>query len=217
MRRRIIALTLVAVAGLVVAACGVPEASDYRPIGGPDVADLLATTTSSTTTTSTTLAPTTTAPPETTLPILDTSTTLPTEPVSLYFISGSQLQAVQFPLTPNPSATQVLQALVAGLDVLGPLATGLRSAVPAGATFNVSTRGGIAYVDMSTDTLTKEPTDSRFEFGQIVLTLLSNVTGIGQVSFTVDTVPQVVELGDGSQTNPGDPVAKDDYSTLVAR
>jgi hypothetical protein len=216
-RLRLLALTFVALTATVVAACGVPESSEFRPLGADDVADLQATTTT-TTTIPTTTAPPTTLAPETTLTVIETTTTLvPTEPVDLYYVSGEQLQPVPIALTLDPTPEQVLQALVSKLGELGPIATGLRSTIPAEAQFNVSVSEGVAYVDMTSASLTTVAADGRFEFGQIVLSLLNNVKGIGQVKFSVDGTARAIERGDGSQIDAGGAASRDDYADLVAR
>jgi hypothetical protein len=218
MRRRLVLLTVAAVLAVVAAACGVDDSSDFRPLSPADVAELQATSSTTTTsTTSTTTPPPTTTTPETTLTVLETTTTLaPTEPVELFYVSGELLQPVEFPLTVDPGPEQVLEALVAGLDTLGLAATGLRSAIPAGAQFSVSVNAGIAYVEMSSESLTQVATDGRLQFGQIVLTLVNNVRGIGQVKFSVDGSAITIEGGDGSQIDASSSASRDDYIELVA-
>lgn len=217
MRRRLLALTAAAVGLLIVAACGVPTSSDFKPLSAADVADLQATTSTTTTTTTTTTTVPTTTTPETTLTILETTTTLaPTEAIELYYVSGEELQPISIPLLLDPTPKQVLEALVTKLAELGPLATGLRSAIPAEAQFNVSVSEGVAYVDMTSQSLTTVAGDGRFEFGQIVLSLLNNVKGVGQVKFSVDGTSVAVERGDGSQIDAGGSASRDDYNDLVA-
>ena len=204
-------LALAPVAVTLVVSCGVSDSSSYRPIGGADVAELLATTTSTTTTTTAT----TSTPPQTAPPTTATPTTVPTQTVDLYFVSGCSLQAVKFPLTPDPAPRQVLEALLTGLSRLGSAATGLRSAIPSGSTFEVTVRTGVAYVDLPAAALTSVPSDGRLEFGQLVLTLVSNIKGVGQVSFSVSGTAIAFDRGDGSQVEAGKPVSRDDYASLL--
>ena len=61
-----------------------------------------------------------------------------------------------------------------------------------------------------------DATDGRFEFGQIVLSLLNNIKGIGQVKFSVDGTARAIERGDGSQIDAGGAASRDDYADLIA-
>jgi hypothetical protein len=210
--RRLTLLTAAALGAVIVAAsCGVPQSGEYRPLGGDDVGELLATTTSTTTTVATTTIPVTTP---TTVPET-TTTALPLVNVDLYFVSGQQLTKVSYPLTPDPQPQQLLEVLVAGVEPLQPATAGTRSAIPAGAKFDVTVSAGVAEVDMNAEALTTISGDGALEFGQIVLTLLDNVPGIGQVKFSVLGNEQVVPRGDGSEVPAGTLVSRDDYATLL--
>lgn len=217
MRRRLTLLSTLAALGVVAAACGVPDSGEFRTIGGDEVIELMSTTTTTTTTTipTTTAAPTT-LPPETTATVLETTTTILLETIDLYFVSGDQLAKVPYNIPPEPGPQQLLDVLALGLDLLGGTeATGLRSAIPTEARFSVSVRGGIAYVDMNEEALATVSTDGPLEFGQIVMTLLTNTTGVGQVVFSVLGTPQPIVRGDGSEVAAETPVSRDDYASLL--
>lgn len=216
MRRRLTLLTATAVAAVIAAACGVPDSGEFRSIGGDDVAELLVTTTTSTTTTlPTTTAPPTTLPPETTVTVLETTTTVPFETVDLYFVSGDTLAKVPYNFPPDPTPQQVLDVLADGVEPLGPQAAGLRSAIPSAARFDVSVRGGVVEVDMNEEALATVSADGPLEFGQIVMTLLTNIPGVGQVRFSVLGTPRPFVRGDGSEVPADTEVSKDDYASLL--
>jgi hypothetical protein len=216
--RRLLVLTGVMI--LAIAACGVPDRSDFEAINSKDIPFHLAD--PSTTTTTTTLAPSTVAPSTTaavstsTTTIPPTSSTLATEGVDLYFAAGSQLTPVLVQLAPRAQAPQVLAALSDGPlpgDVGG---RGLRAVMRRGARLTVEVRGGVANVDLPADVFDGlSPSDQRLVFGQIVLTL-SNRPGIGQVSFTQAGVPIRAYLGNGQLSEPGGAVAADSYTQLLA-
>jgi spore germination protein GerM len=197
---------------LVVAGCGVPSDKQYTAIQRDDIPFGIADTT--TTSTTTTLPPVTTAPPV-------TSTTVPTDSVALYYISGNKLLPVPRPLNKPVSPDQVLVALQKGPDEKD-LPAGLRTAVPAGSIAGVNVAGGVAKVDLAPSFITPTagpeqppitPADQSLAFGQIVLTL-TNRPGIGQVLFTAQGQPVLPILGDGSQPAAAGPVSADNYAGL---
>ncbi|MGZ4762232.1 MAG: GerMN domain-containing protein [Ilumatobacteraceae bacterium] len=195
-----------------IAACGIPANGDVSRI--PDqkigvLGEALPTTT--TTTPPTTLEPTTTTIPEL------TSTTIATEDVTLYFISGGLLQPFTRALPKRPSAGQVLAALQEG-PPSNELGVGLRSAVPspALAPLRVSEDGsGVATVDLSTNFFALVmPEDQRVAIGQIVLTL-TEVGRIGQVRFTQDGRDIGVPRGSGDFSEPGQALPPRDFLELL--
>ena len=74
---------------------------------------------------------------------------------------------------------------------------------------------GLAVVDANKSLLEIVTTlEQRLAIGQIVLTLTS-LPGIGQVLFTVDGIPQSVPRGAGDTAKANQPVAFDDYASLL--
>ncbi len=152
-----------------------------------------------------------------TLPTTSTSTTLvPTEDVRLYFISGEQLSSTGIPLTRDPTLDQVMVALQQGPSVLGPAASGLRTAVPSTPALVVRDNGnGTATVDLPADFFTTIPNvDQVRAIGQIVLTLTGQ-RGIGGVKFTSGGEPKAVILGNGEQSQRDSVVTRADYRALT--
>lgn len=191
-------------------ACGLPADDRFEPIGAGDDRFGLAQTTLPTTT----LAPTTTVDATTTTALATTST-IATELVQLYFITGRQLTSIATPLPSEPALGQVMAALLEG-PPSGGLGTGLRTTLPNGADIFVSSRAGIATVDLPAGIFDPlEPSDQRLVFGQIVLTLTDR-PGVGPVVFTIDGEPMRVFRGDASLTELGESVSRDDYVGLLS-
>lgn len=191
------ALHLLVTTALVVAACGVPESGDFRPIPKSelpfDLGRPLNTTTTSTTST---------IPADGTV-------------IQLYFVAGVFLTSEPRVIAGEPEPTSAVRLLV-----LGPIAFpeyGLtRTALPAALDFDVDVEKGVATVNTSKGLLTDvAAADQILVVGQIVLTLTS-LPGIGQVRFTVNNKPQSVPRGGGDLTAPGGEVTFDDYVGLVS-
>lgn len=211
-RLRLRALVVLAVTAMVTMACGVNGDSSLRPIDPAEIPDELVATTSTTVAPSTTAAATTTS---TTLPELATTTTVPVESVVVFFVAGAQVVPIDRLLLSPAAAPQVLAALLEGVPE-GDLAAGLRSALPSELAATVLVERGIASVDLPGAFVTDLPgAEQRLAVAQIVLTLTRRA-GIGQVVFTSDNQPLPVPRGRGDLTAPGDPVACDDYSNLLA-
>ena len=172
------------------------EASELR--GVPN--ELSATTTSSTT--------------STTSPVNSTSTSIATEPVTLYVILEDHLIQTSHDLPSGASEQDVLDELL-GLSSDPSMGATIRSALPKNLTATVSVERGLATVDTDASLLTDiSPLDQRLAIGQIVLTLTSR-PGVGQVAFFVDGKPQAVPRGGGDLAPASQPVAYDDYLQLV--
>ena len=187
------------IAVTLVAACGPRIQHSATPLGGVPP-ELFASTTTSTT--------------STTIPSSRTSTTVATEPVSLYVILENRLIQTSHNLPSGTTEQEVLDELL-NLSDDPSLGTTVRSALPKGLTATVSVERGLATVDTGASLLTDiSPLDQRLAIGQIVLTLTSR-PGIGQVSFFVDGKPQSVPRGGGDLAAAGSPVAYDDYMMLV--
>jgi hypothetical protein len=195
------------------AACGLPI--DERVQTFDDVPyDLDA----ASTTTSTTIEPA----PVTTQPGTDaTSTTIvETRPVDIVYLLGSsgELQPVTLAL-PTPVTDRLLiEQLIAP-----PSGTGvtLRTEVERGFITGFSVDRGLAVVDLSPSVIDGlSSLEQRRAIAQVVLTLTlftTNEGGIGQVSFTVGNDPISVYVpARGSNSDPGEPVAWSDFSSLLA-
>jgi Sporulation and spore germination len=208
--KRIIVLTVAMI--VVAAACGLPNENEFQPIDrGEDGFGLSETSTTSTTTT---VAPTTTLD-VTTSTIAETTTTIATEQVDIYFPTGRLLTSISVSMPANPALTQVMAKLLEGPPD-GELGIGLRAVLPPGADITVTSAAGVASVDLPSgifDSL--DSTDQRLMFGQIVLTLTGCCPGVGPVVFTLDGQPTRVFRGDGSATEPGEAVSRDDYTVLL--
>ena len=161
--------------------------------------DLVATTTSSTTSS-------TVAPP--------TSINAPIETVSLYFIAANKLIPTLRDLPVEPSLQKVLDELLEGLPQASFVSL-LRSALPATLRATVEVTRGLAVVDTDESLLAVSASlDQRLAIAQIVLTLTSR-PGVGQVLFTVDGLPQAVPRGAGDRAKANQPVAYEDYISLL--
>jgi hypothetical protein len=195
----------------VVASCGVADDRELQEINSADLFGLDETTTS-TSTTSTTLVPAT-SPVQPT--IRSTSTTIATEPVSLYFVDGRSLTEVSIDLARGPSPSRVVAALLAGPPA-GEVGIGLRSLLPENLVNTVVESGtGYVTVDLVGEELQRiDPADQRGAIGQLVLTLTQR-PGVGQVRFTTDGQLQRVPRGDGLQSEAGEPVSRQDYVSLL--
>ena len=183
---------------LLLAACGLQTQSTAVAIEKVPF-DLVATTTSSTTS-STTPSP--------------TSVNAPIETVSLYFIAANRVIPTLRDLPGEPSLQQVLNELVKGLPQASFVSL-LRSALPDKLRATVEVTRGLAVVDTDESLLAVSASiDQRLAIAQIVLTLTSR-PGVGQVLFTVDGRPQAVPRGAGDLAKANQPVAYEDYVSLL--
>lgn len=201
--RLLVLTTLVCVP---VAACTVVDDQRVERIDPQYGLDDTLPSTTTTIATTTTLAATTTSG-------LDTTTTaaVQTDEVLLYFIASGQL--TPFPQNlPAPVATpQLIAALLEGPPE-GELGTGLRSALPQGVFIRVVPDStGIAQVQLPIGFFETIPVgDQRLVVGQLVVTLLSNLRGVGQVTFN-----QSVTKPTGELVPPGQPLTYGDYDELL--
>ena len=198
--------------------CGVGGDGELQQIGSDDLAGLDQTTTSTTTTTTTTtVAPTADGAGghhDTTTGC--TTSTIATEPVELYFVAGGVLESVSQELTRGVSLSRVLTALESGPPPPD-VGIGLTSDLPIGLTRSVTESGtGVATVDLVGDLFEDIPggVEQRRAIAQIVLTLTMR-PGIGQVSFTLDGEPLAVPKLGNVLSDPGEPVARIDYESLL--
>ena len=209
MRLRLVIISLLLVA--LVVACGIPDHGQVGRIQDDRLLSL-----DDTIPVTTTTLPTSTVEPTTTTILLDTPSTIPTEEVTLYFVSGAVLQAIPRPMPKHPSPYQVLTALQVG-PPLGDLGAGLRTAVPTQelAPITVTEDGtGVATVVLPPGFFEQIPQeDQRVAIGQIVLTL-TGVAGVGQVRFAQGGSPLAVPRGSGDLSDPGQALAPRDYQEL---
>ncbi len=210
MIKRLTTITIVLVA--LVVACGIPDNGQVSRIQDNDLGPLDDTIPTTTTTT----PPTTVEPTTTTTPAV-TSTTIATEDVTLYFISGGILVPFTRAMPKRASSNQVLAALQEG-PPSNDLGAGLRTAVPTKdqAALTVTEDGsGVATVDLPPDFYDSiNQDDQSLAIGQIVLTL-TEVGRIGQVRFTQAGVSIGVPRGSRELSQPGDPLPPRDYHELL--
>jgi hypothetical protein len=207
--RRTIQLTVVATAFALVSAlsaCGIRRQTSVQVVDPRDLPPALV---------ETSVATTTTTLPDTTVtePPGETSTTLATEPIDLYFVAGSKLTPISKNL-PRPATPQQVMALLAAGPPTGDLGAGLRTSLPQSAPITVNVTSGVATVALPPALLSTPAADQQLAIGQIVLTLYR--PGIGQVKFMSGGKPMAVPRGDGSLTAAGGAVTADDYRRLVA-
>ncbi|HEX7096258.1 MAG TPA: GerMN domain-containing protein [Acidimicrobiales bacterium] len=201
-RRRVAAvvLALVAVAS---AACGVPHDESIEAIANDDVPyELLEPAPTASTST------TTTAPPAG----QPTSTTEAPQRVELYFVRRDRIER-RDRLVPNHIGLKDRLALLAAPLPANEVDAGFRSALPPEFFTDVSTRGGVATVDLTAAFLELPPGEQVLAFAQITYTL-TDLPGIGQVAFTLngEAIPALDDEGvvvDGA-------VSEDTYRDIFA-
>ena len=192
-------------------ACGVPTGNETFSEIPPDEIQFGLDATS--TTTSTTSTTTTTVPelPETTA--LATTTTIRLEPVQIYFLSRGRLQPITIDLPPGSSPEQVADVL----EARPPPDIALDTLIRDGLIVSSVVDGGVLTVDLDPDTFDRVPSTQQTEaIGQIVLTMLSSLRGVGQVTFTLGGEAIAVKKGNGQLSDVGEPLSFDDYANLLA-
>jgi hypothetical protein len=197
------------VAALGLAGCGVPTGDDsFAAIPDDEIPFGLDATSTTTTSTTTTTLPVT---PETTL--LETTTTIRLEPVEIYFLSRGRLQPVVIELPPGFSADQVSDVLEAG----PPPGLGLDSLIEDGLIVQAIESEGVLTIDLDADTFDRIPSTEQTEaIAQVVLTMISSLRRVGQVTFTLDGDPIPVKKGNGLSSEVGEALSFDDYIVLLA-
>ncbi len=202
--------TLVVLAA-VVASCGVSTTDDtfevITPEDDPFDLDETSTTTSTTTTTTTTLPIT----PDT---IATTTTVVRLEPAEFYFVTTrGRLQPVVVDLPPPFAADQIADILEAG----PPPDVALESLIQQGLIVSSSESRAVLTVDLDADTFERIPSTQQTEaIGQIVMTMISSLSRVGLVNFTIDGEPISVKKGNSLLSDVGEPLAYDDYVILLA-
>jgi spore germination protein GerM len=187
MTRRSLPPTIIMLATLAIAGCGVPGQSQPTQLDENGVRIVASETTTS----------------------LPRGT--PTRRVDLCLVADDHLITVPTELPTPLTVRRTLQALVNAPRTKLP--AGTRSAIndPRLITANTSKRG-VAQIDLSTDLSQIPPADQILALAQVVCTLTS-LPGIGQVHFTRAGHPIDIPRADGSLTNK--PVARSDYGTLI--
>lgn len=201
-------LRVVTISGLafVLAACSVIDDGKVQRVEPPnELTDTLPPTT--------TTIPTTTSQPATSTTGLETTTTeLQAQTVQLFYVAGAKLSPAPGQLPAQYALFQLLAQLQDGPPE-GQLGSGLRNAIPPDVIMDASPDGtGVAQVALPEGFFDTIPAaDQRLAIAQIVMTLLENTPGIGQVAFNVQV------SGPGGELIPaGQLLTRADYAALLA-
>jgi len=190
---------------LATVACSIVDEGRVERVSPPaELTDTLAPTTIATTTT--TEAVTTTIGMET------TTTEVQADRVLLYYISSGKLSPAVGSLSTQYAPSQLMALLQAG-PIDDPITIGLRSAIPADVEIDASQDGtGVAQVILPEGFFDTIPVgDQRLAVAQIVMTLLGNIPGVGQVAFNLQVSGPAGELIPAGQV-----LTRADYQTLLA-
>lgn len=199
---------VVASCGMLLAACGISDQPAAVHIDFDEFA-------------ATSAAPDTTAtPPESGVP----DTTAPERapepqlvPFRLYLVAGTGLVAADVELPADPSLLDVAEALATGLPA-GADNAGKRSLVQPGLIRALTLRDNRLTIDLAGAVFEQvDSAEQRQLIGQLVLTFAEHpgVDGIEQWLFTIDQRPLRVIRRDGTLSQPGVPVGRDDYDVLL--
>jgi hypothetical protein len=195
----------------VVASCGVPTGDDSFAVIAPEEdpfdLDETSTTTSTTTTTTTTLPIT----PDT---VATSTTIVRREAAEFYFLTTrGRLQPFIIELPPPFAADQIADILEDG----PPPDVALESLVEDGLIVGSSESRGVLTVDLDADTFARIPSTQQTEaIGQIVMTMIDNLSRVGLVNFTIDGELISVKKGNSLLSDVGEPLSYDDYVGLLA-
>lgn len=197
-RNRLSGILLAGICGVLFVSCGPGPQDIATPLRGVPL-DLTTPTTTSTTTTT---------------PISPPTTLVPTEGVVLYFVRDESITSLVRNIRLDAEPQEVLELLLEGYPSTF-LGLDVRSAIPNDLKATVTVERGLATVDTDESLLSEiSPIDQPLAIAQIVLTLTSR-PGIGQVNFLVNGEPQAVPRGGGELAPADQPVAYDDYATLL--
>lgn len=182
-------LLAVALAGLLVAACGVSTEDEARSIPSDKI-------------------------PTGLQPVDPSATTVvtPRESLILWFVSDQRLVSVSHRVPSPVTASTAVAELSAG-----PTETeqgrGLRSAIPGSdVVIGVTVAGGVATVELSPDFSQVPAADQVYAVGQLVLTL-TDLRGVGRVGFVVAEADIAVPLPSGEAAQ--GTVSRDDFLALT--
>lgn len=194
---------------LSLAACGVSTGEQsFELIPDEEVPFGLEATSTTTSTTTTTMpeVPDSTVPPTTTTPIRQ-------DPAEFYFLSRGRLQPVVQELQAGFTPDQVADILEEG----PPPGQALDTLVEDGLILSSTESRGMLTIDLDTATFTRIPSTKQTEaIGQIVMTMLRSLRGVGFVNFTLAGEPIAVKKGNSLLSEVGEPLAYDDYVVLLA-
>ena len=160
-----------------------------------------------------TIATTSTTEAVTTTIGLATSTTeVQAEAVTLFFISNGKLSSYVGSLSLQYAPTQLMALLQFG-PIDDPISIGLRNAIPADVEIGATQDGfGVALVTLPEGFFDTIPAgDQRLAVGQMVMTLLANIPGVGQVAFNTQ-----VSGPEGELIPAGQLLTRADFVTLMA-
>ena len=193
-----------------IASCGVPTGPDsFEEIPDPKVPNRLADTT--TTTTTTTTLPDT---PATTL--ATTTTVVPTQVVEVFFLLRGELRPIELS-APSPIVdTELILLLEQG--PVGPSAALLDNQIEEGLIIDTVAQDGVLSIDLDEeifDDISRQD-GQREAIGQIVLTFLLGLRGVGQAVFTFNGSDQNVSVPTGNALFTNRPVSVDDYESMRA-
>ncbi len=144
-----------------------------------------------------------------------TTTTAPPEPFTAYFVEGSRLVALPVDVPAGSRLRRQLAVLENGLTP-AQMAQGVRTALPAGIIDSVHI--GVTDVTVNLDNAqfdALEPSDQLLLVAQIVLTL-TDEPGFHAVSFESDGQPMRVPRPNNIVLEPGEPVTRADYESMLA-
>lgn len=131
--------------------------------------------------------------------------------IVVFLAKNGRLVRAERKLAPPVTFERLLDKLAQG-PTPSEVATGTRSALPDGESFqSVTLNGGTATVDLSPPFTALSGSDQLLALAQIVFTLTSR-PGIGQVQFTLGGAAIDIPRANGSLTP--SPVSRDDYATL---
>jgi spore germination protein GerM len=189
---------IVVTALLLLGACGIAEEAGVRRVDPDDVPfELLEP------------APTTTSAP----PPRATSSTVPMQRITIHLVRNDRIVPVQREVSAVPVPRDLLTLLAQPLAA-NETAAGYRSLIPSGRPIaSVSLGGGIAEVDLTAAFTEAPPRSQPLAFAQMTYTL-TELPGVGLVSFTLNGSPVEVPGGEGSIVS--GPVSRDTYRNLVA-
>jgi hypothetical protein len=209
--RRLRTIALVGGLATAIASCGVPTDEDSFAVIAPeeDPFDLDATsTTTSTTTTTTTTLPVT---PDT---VATSTTIVRREAAEFYFLTTrGRLQPYIVELPPPFAADQIADILEQG----PPPDVALESLVAEGLIVGSSESRAVLTVDLDAETFSRIPSTQQTEaIGQIVMTMIDNLSRVGLVNFTIDGEPISVKKGNSLLSDVGEPLSYEDYVVLLA-
>ena len=186
-------------------ACSIVDDGRVESVSPPvELTDTLPPTTIATTTTTQAVT--------TTIGLATTTTDIQVDMVLLYFISSGKLSPLVGSLSSQYAPSQLMALLKEG-PIDDPISIGLRSAIPADVEIDASQDGsGVAQVVLPEGFFDTIPVaDQRLAVAQIVMTLLGNIPGVGQVAFNLQVSGPAGELIPAGQL-----LSRAEYQMLLA-